>query len=483
MAASDSCVSNLYADALAASITGRKSASRELFWTVAVLVEISLDFLVTTGCVLIALSWQIHPIAGSGSLQKLLLISMAAGLATTVSLRNTPARRWSCTLIPIWETERILRATVQCSLILLLAAILAGLRDAGAALACAVVLVPVSLIGLRRAWSALLRALYARDWGADRVVIYGETESARQIASTLIRSPRQGLHPVALVMDEVAPGVESLFRVGGRRLQHIEVTREALSAPLLHSLRCDLLVIAAPHVSEEQIRELRDIAAQAHSSIAVLQAPGDWAGCMDIGGARLLSNVQPVGTGYFEIIKRLTDVVLSLALLILLAPLMLLIALLIWLDSPGPVLFLQERVGRNGQMFSILKFRSMHVSAPAYQPSPIHPRDPRITRVGRLLRRAGLDELPQLLNVLFGHMSLVGPRPEMPFLVERYREQHGPRLLVTPGITGLWQLSADRLLPIHENTHYDLYYIRNRTLCMDWAILVHTLFFAIRGGV
>jgi lipopolysaccharide/colanic/teichoic acid biosynthesis glycosyltransferase len=125
----------------------------------------------------------------------------------------------------------------------------------------------------------------------------------------------------------------------------------------------------------------------------------------------------------------------------------------------------------------------MHVSAPAYQPSPIHLRDPRITRVGRLLRRAGLDELPQLLNVLFGHMSLVGPRPEMPFLVERYREQHGPRLLVTPGITGLWQLSADRLLPIHENTHYDLYYIRNRTLCMDWAILVHTLFFAIRGGV
>jgi lipopolysaccharide/colanic/teichoic acid biosynthesis glycosyltransferase len=102
--------------------------------------------------------------------------------------------------------------------------------------------------------------------------------------------------------------------------------------------------------------------------------------------------------------------------------------------------------------------------------------------MGRLLRRAGLDELPQLFNVLLGDMSLVGPRPEMPFLVDRHRSEHRPRLQVTPGITGLWQLSADRALPIHENTQYDLYYIRNRTLCMDWAILIHTLFFALRGG-
>lgn len=483
MAASDSCVSNLYADALAASITGRKSPSRELFWTVAVLVEISLDFLVTTGCVLFALWWQMHPITSAASLQSPLLISMAAGLATTVSLRNAPARRWSCTLVPIWETERILRATVQCSLVLVLASILLRLHDSGAALATMLVLVPASLIGLRRASSAVLCAFYARGRGGDRVVIYGETDSARQIASTLMRSPRQGLNPVALVIDELAPSVESLFRVGDRRLRRIPVTREPMSASFLHSHSCDLLVVATPHMSERQIRDLRDIADQAGASIAVLEHRSDWGGCMEIGGIRLLSNAQPAGSSHFEILKRMTDVVLSLALLILLAPLMLLIALLIWLDSPGPVLFVQERVGRNGQMFSILKFRSMHVFAPAYQPSPIHPRDPRITRVGRLLRRAGLDELPQLLNVLFGHMSLVGPRPEMPFLVERYREQHGPRLQVAPGITGLWQLSADRLLPIHENTHYDLYYIRNRTLCMDWAILVHTLFFAIRGGV
>ncbi len=94
-----------------------------------------------------------------------------------------------------------------------------------------------------------------------------------------------------------------------------------------------------------------------------------------------------------------------------------------------------------------------------------------------------MDELPQLFNVLLGNMSLVGPRPEMPFIVEHYSAQQRTRLQVTPGITGLWQLSADRPFPIHENLEYDLYYIRNRTFFMDAAILIHTLFFAIGGGV
>jgi lipopolysaccharide/colanic/teichoic acid biosynthesis glycosyltransferase len=107
--------------------------------------------------------------------------------------------------------------------------------------------------------------------------------------------------------------------------------------------------------------------------------------------------------------------------------------------------------------------------------------DRRITRFGRFLRRTSLDELPQLLNVLRGEMSLVGPRPEMPFLVEEYDTSQRERLRVTPGITGLWQLSADRALPIHENLGYDLYYIRSRGFFLDLAILIHTGFFAMRG--
>jgi lipopolysaccharide/colanic/teichoic acid biosynthesis glycosyltransferase len=177
------------------------------------------------------------------------------------------------------------------------------------------------------------------------------------------------------------------------------------------------------------------------------------------------------------------DFSVALFLIILGSPLFLLIALCIALDSRGPILFAQRRVGRNGELFTIFKFRSMYASSPMYEASPIEPTDPRITRVGRLLRRTGLDETAQLLNVLLGHMSLVGPRPEMPFLVERHMRQHRPRLQVTPGITGLWQLSTDRAYPIHQNTHYDLFYIRNRSCCMDAAILLHTLLFAMRGGV
>ena len=157
------------------------------------------------------------------------------------------------------------------------------------------------------------------------------------------------------------------------------------------------------------------------------------------------------------------------------------LAALIRLDSKGPALFRQERVGLNGRRFRMFKFRTMYADAPAYAYSPKESDDLRITRLGRFLRRTSLDELPQLLNVLLGNMSLVGPRPEMPFIVETYTERHSQRLQVKPGITGLWQLSGDRNYLIHENVEYDLYYIQHRNFFMDLAILLHTSIFAMRG--
>jgi lipopolysaccharide/colanic/teichoic acid biosynthesis glycosyltransferase len=179
----------------------------------------------------------------------------------------------------------------------------------------------------------------------------------------------------------------------------------------------------------------------------------------------------------------MADLIGSSLLLVLLAPLFFLIALFIRLDSSGPSLFVQERVGRNGKLFKMYKFRSMYNGTPKYEPSPAMPSDPRITRIGKFLRRTSLDELPQLMNVFLGDMSLVGPRPEMHFIVRTYTSEQRQRLQVTPGITGFWQLSADRAFPIHENIQYDLYYIRNRGFFMDIAILIHTLFFALRGGI
>lgn len=193
-----------------------------------------------------------------------------------------------------------------------------------------------------------------------------------------------------------------------------------------------------------------------------------------------LSNSLLLEPGY-AFVKRTWDVVASLIMLGLLSPLLLLISILIRIESPGPAFFRQRRVGKDGAEFLLWKFRSMHTSAPKYAPSPTSNRDLRLTRIGRLIRRISLDELPQLLNVLAGEMSLVGPRPEMPFIVDRYTSFERLRLAVKPGITGLWQVSPARAFPIHENLQYDLHYIRHQNLFLDFFILLRTITAVIRG--
>src|SRR5579863_8694198 len=181
--------------------------------------------------------------------------------------------------------------------------------------------------------------------------------------------------------------------------------------------------------------------------------------------------------------KRCTDLLLASLLMLLTLPMWLVAAAMVKLTSRGPIFFRQQRTGQSGRPFLMLKFRSMYADVPKYERSPESTKDKRITPAGRFLRKTSLDELPQLVNVLLGDMSLVGPRPEMPFIVHTYTSEQQQRLQVTPGITGLWQLSADRAFPIHDNIQYDLYYIRNRGFFMDVAILIHTLFFAARAGV
>ena len=181
------------------------------------------------------------------------------------------------------------------------------------------------------------------------------------------------------------------------------------------------------------------------------------------------------------VIKRFCDVVGALSLLIILFPLFPVIALAIKLDSPGPVFFRHSRVGKNGKQFVLWKFRSMRMDVPQYANSPKNAKDARLTRIGRVIRRLSVDEMPQLINVIRGEMSLVGPRPEMPFIVEAFKGAHSHRLTVTPGITGLWQISPARAFPIHENLQYDLHYIRNQNLVLDCVIILRTITAVIHG--
>jgi exopolysaccharide biosynthesis polyprenyl glycosylphosphotransferase len=196
--------------------------------------------------------------------------------------------------------------------------------------------------------------------------------------------------------------------------------------------------------------------------------------------------------GNTRIVKRLFDLAVSVPLFVLLLPLVPLVALAIRLDSPGPVLFKQERVGENGCIFGMCKFRTMVQNADDLLPEVVQetpdgrivhkrPDDPRVTRVGRFLRRFSLDELPQLWNVIKGEMSLVGPRPELPWLVDRYEGWQRKRFAVPPGITGWWQISgrSERLMHLHVED--DLYYIQNYSIWLDLRILWRTVWVTLSG--
>lgn len=175
-------------------------------------------------------------------------------------------------------------------------------------------------------------------------------------------------------------------------------------------------------------------------------------------------------TTHQRLLKRLFDIAVGSILTMLALPVMAIVAVIVWLDSPGPILFKQTRVGEDGEPFEMYKFRSMVVNAERYHQKMAYtdergrlvhktPDDPRITRTGRLLRRTSLDELPQLFNVLKGDMSLVGPRPELPWICEYYEPWQFERFTVPQGITGWWQINgrSDRLMHLH--TGDDLYYI------------------------
>jgi exopolysaccharide biosynthesis polyprenyl glycosylphosphotransferase len=204
-----------------------------------------------------------------------------------------------------------------------------------------------------------------------------------------------------------------------------------------------------------------------------------------------------------RILKRTFDLIFAALAILLLLPLWLLIALLIKLDSRGRVFYTQERVGMDGRLFLLYKFRTMQANADAelhreYQRAFIAGRaeanlgnetkptykllaDPRITRIGKILRRTSLDEVPQLLNVMSGDMSLVGPRPPIPYEVEAYELWHRKRLDMKPGLTGLWQVSGRNRLPFEEMVRLDLFYIENWSLLLDLKIILRTGFVMIAG--
>ncbi len=213
----------------------------------------------------------------------------------------------------------------------------------------------------------------------------------------------------------------------------------------------------------------------------------------ELAGVPLLTVTEIRLKGVNAFIKRLADIIISLAGIVLISPILALFALLVKATTPGPVFFIQQRVGLDGKNFPMFKFRSMVKDADALigqleSRSEVEGHlfkikdDPRITPLGRLMRRYSIDELPQLFNVFLGHMSLVGPRPPLPREVVKYNSWHRKRLRVRPGITGPWQVSGRSMLPFDDMVRLDIYYIENWSLWLDFKIMLRTIPVVLTGS-
>lgn len=487
MSASETTTPRLYARAAAGPQESQlRATSGELFRNAVMRVEVAADFLTCAVGMLAAYVLAASlPITHHAQfpLRQAFEASVFVGFFSVLFLRWNGAYRGGGSLLQIHETERTLRLPALSVLLLLAFNVSLDLRFSYIAVLMSLILIPVLLMLQKLIFFSALRAAHSAGFGIRRAAIYGVGDAGKRIVSALYQSPKLGLLPVAVIDDHSALSGNSIHEMGYRRRRSVPVQTGPVTPELLKALRCNLLVVALPNLSPESRDAALSAAEQAGVRIVLLSGlelqKQLSTQSIELDGFSLTTTEEPLTPWYYAIAKRIFDVLASIFLLILISPLLFMIALIIKFDSPGPALFVQKRVGRNGELFNIFKFRSMYTDAPRYDFSPAS-HDCRVTTVGRFIRQASLDELPQLMNVLLGNMSLVGPRPEMPFIVQQYTPEHRQRLQVIPGITGLWQLSADRASLIHENIQYDLYYIRNRGFFMDIAILIHTLFFAIR---
>ena len=321
------------------------------------------------------------------------------------------------------------------------------------------------------------------DREAWRILIVGSGVAGKSLATLLSsRHSRQDAVQVVGFLDDVgtapAQPIEGLRVIGALDQATEIIARESISEVILALPRADNNRMLA------LITELESLAVPVQVSLVpdVLDLAWFRTRVDDVNGVPLLRLRESPLNGPARTVKRLMDIVVAGAMLICTLPVMAVVALVVQLDSPGPILIRQKRIGENAQPFEMLKFRTM-AFAPTSNDTSLHkrPDDPRVTRAGRLLRRYSLDELPQLVNVLRGEMSLVGPRPELPWLVDTYESWQRHRFAAPPGMTGWWQIHGRSDRPMHLNVEDDLYYIRNYSLWLDILILLRTIPVVLTG--
>jgi len=334
------------------------------------------------------------------------------------------------------------------------------------------------------AWRLIARPIYRqRHQAAERVrhvLIVGAGPVGMEVAKRLREWQEHGVKWVGFLDDN--PQKQS--------------AREDVIGPLnavrrvVQEKHVDDVVIALPLRAYARVSELddalQDLPVRTWIVPDYFQLALHQARLADFAGMPMLDLRAPALNEYQRLVKRLFDLVVTGVWLIPALPLMGILALLIWVFDGRPILFKQKRAGENGRLFTVYKFRTMFPNQVTETDAhgnllPKHRDDPRITPIGRFLRRFSLDELPQLFNILDGSMSLVGPRPELPELVEKYQPWQRERFAIPQGLTGWWQIHGRSDKPMHLHTEDDLYYVQNYSFWLDIQILIQTFWIVLRG--
>jgi exopolysaccharide biosynthesis polyprenyl glycosylphosphotransferase len=345
-------------------------------------------------------------------------------------------------------------------------------------------LLAIGILGISRLLKVLwLRRMRRHGFGVRRVLMIGAGEVARAVMRAVVANRDCGFTIAGFLDDHPVKGETDIgrFKAWG--------STDNLPT-VLQQEKIDEVMITLPWQYHRKIMSIMAQCERQHVAVRIVpdlfQITLTHMHIEEIAGIPMIGIKEVSISGLNLLLKRAIDVAFSALALVLSAPLMALVALIIKMDSPGPVLFRQERVGKMGRRFTVYKFRSMVENAEEQRQAlaalneadgPLFKikEDPRITRLGRWLRRLSLDELPQFYNILLGEMSLIGPRPGLPTEVEQYQEWHKRRLEVSPGLTGLWQVSGRSELTFDEMALLDIYYIENWSPALDTKIFLQTI--------
>ena len=392
------------------------------------------------------------------------------------------------------EYARIARSSVTLFGVIAIVAFLTQIEVARGFLLISLPLGILVLLFERWLWRQWLIAQRRTGDFSARVLLVGSRQSVVDIANELVRTPSAGYH----VVGACVPGAAVADTIEGTDIPIIG-SISALS-PAMSATSADTVVVTSTdELPADKVKQISWSLEAGRQHLVLAPGIADIAGprisSRPVAGLPLLHVETPRFSGGQRVAKRILDVTAASLGIVVISPVLAFLAISIRLSSPGPVFFRQQRVGHGGREFTMLKFRSMVIDAEERLAAPLEQdrdagnsvlfkmkNDPRVTPIGRIMRRLSLDELPQLFNVISGSMSLVGPRPPLPREVELYADHVHRRFLVKPGITGLWQVSGRSSLTWEESVRLDLSYVENWTLVGDVVILFKTARAALAPG-